>query len=433
MSIADLSEAEFVSILQRHLSPSSPINELQLLKGRADQVEQIRRAFHSPGRQVFIHGDRGVGKSSLAITMGNYLCGDARRPVQVACNGQTFFSLIRDIGNQLLNFTPASPSRLSRGSVGVQSFGISATLESQLQTRAVPELSSLNEALSVIRYCADLSFEEPVIIVDEFDKISGPEDREMFADFIKQLGDQRVPVKVFFTGIGQSLDGLLADHHSCYRYLASVHLKPLPWQGRLDIIDDAAFALGIEVDPASRFRIGALSDGFPHYIHLVCEKLFWRAFDDESQVKATTPDMYIDAVHDAVRDIEPTLEKLYEEATQKYNDDYQSVLWAVADHHEFKRRSVDIYTSYCDIMAQKGSEPLDRTKFNARMAYLKQPSHGEILIGSRQGWYELREPILRGYIRLRAEAEGIELAQDHPQQEGARRLRLYGQAKLPGV
>jgi hypothetical protein len=67
------------------------------------------------------------------------------------------------------------------------------------------------------------------------------------------------------------------------------------------------------------------------------------------------------------------------------------------------------------------------------MNYLKQPSHGEILIGSRQGWYELREPILRGYIRLRAEAEGIELAQEHPRQEGARKLNLYTQAKLPGV
>jgi len=103
MAIRELSEATFVSILQSRLSPSSPIHELALLKGREDQFEQIRRAFHSPGRQVFIHGDRGVGKSSLALAVGNYLSPEGKPPVQVACNGQSFYPLIRDIGNQLLN------------------------------------------------------------------------------------------------------------------------------------------------------------------------------------------------------------------------------------------------------------------------------------------------------------------------------------------
>lgn len=268
MSIANLSEPEFVDVLNSHLSPSSPINQLALLCGRVEQIEQIRRAFHSPGRQVFIHGDRGVGKSSLAITMGNYLSPEGRSPIQIACNGQDFQTLVKDIGNQLLSFLPVSPSKATRRTVGFQKFGISATLETQLQERQVPPLASINEAVSVLRYCTESNHGEPLVILDEFDKLADDADREAFADLIKQLGDQRVPIKIFFTGIGTSLEELLADHHSCYRYIEAVHLQPLDWEGRLEIIRGAAAAIGVEVDAGSEFRIGAMSDGFPHYVHL---------------------------------------------------------------------------------------------------------------------------------------------------------------------
>jgi hypothetical protein len=239
------------------------------------------------------------------------------------------------------------------------------------------------------------------------------------------MGDQSVAIKMFFTGIGQSLESLLAAHHSCYRYLASVALSPLSWDGRLAIMNAASEALGVEVDMSTKYRIGAISDGFPHYIHLICEKLFWVIFDAPDKITEVSAAHYREAIEGAVQDIEPFLRELYEQATRKYNNDYQEVLWAVADHHEFSRRSTDIFTSYTEIMKQRGSQASDRTKFNNRMNSLKRASHGAILIGTRQGWYELREPILRGYIRLRAEREGVELAQDHPLQTGARTLSLF--------
>ena len=68
-----------------------------------------------------------------------------------------------------------------------------------------------------------------------------------------------------------------------------MNLQPLGWEGRLEIIRGAANALGVSVDKASEFRIGAMSDGFPHYVHLVCEKLFWGAFDADERFKATQP------------------------------------------------------------------------------------------------------------------------------------------------
>ena len=424
MAIRDLSEPEFVDILQRYLTPSSPINRVQALKGREEQITQITRAFHSPGRHVFIHGDRGVGKSSLALAVGNYLSGEGRKPIQLACNSEGFFSIMKGLASQILSFHSTGPVE-TKARFGVSAYGLSASVEALLRKREVPDLTSLNEVVSIIRYCVDRSPIEWVVIFDEFDTLKDDSDRALFADFIKQVGDQQIPIKLFFTGIGQSLEGLLAAHHSCYRYLAAVALEPLKWDGRLAIIDAAAEALGVEVDMTTKYRISSISDGFPHYIHLICEKLFWVVFDDREDVKAVTPAHYKMAVDHAVQDIEPFLKELYEDATRKYNDDYQEVLWAVADHHEFSRRSVDIFTSYTAIMRQRPTSAMDRTKFNTRMNSLKRASHGSILIGTRQGWYELREPILRGYIRLRAEREGVELAQDHPRQANARSLSLF--------
>lgn len=425
MTIRDLSEIEFVETLHRYISPSAPIDRVSALRGRAEQVAQIERAFHSPGRQVFIHGDRGVGKSSLALAVANHLCADGQRPIQIACNRGSAYGLIRYACEALLGSDPVQQGSPPKGKVGVKIPGFSAEVEASLSRREVPQLSDLNHSVAVFRYCVESRLEEQVIIFDEFDALGSQEDREIFADFIKQVGDQKVPVKLFFTGIGRSLEDLLAAHHSCYRYLANVSLEPLGWDGRLSIMDAAAEALDITVDQSSRYRIAAISDGFPHYVHLIAEKLFWAANDDYLPVTQTTANHYLKALQDAVKDIEPFLKELYETATQKYNDDYQEILWAVADHHELKRRSTDIFQSYLEIMKQRPHQAMDRSKFNNRMTYLKAHSHGAILIGSRQGWYELREPILRGYIRLRAEHEGIELAKEHPRQTEARSLGLF--------
>ena len=131
-------------------------------------------------------------------------------------------------------------------------------------------------------------------------------------------------------------------------------------------------------------------------------------------VSSTEAAHFVEAVKAAVVDIEPHLKAAYEKATRKYNDDYEEVLWAVADHHELKRRSTDIFDLYRRIMWLRKKEPLARDRFNTRMNTLKQDPHGCILKASRQGWYEFSENIVRGYVRLRAEHQGVQLDSDHP-------------------
>jgi uncharacterized protein len=123
---------------------------------------------------------------------------------------------------------------------------------------------------------------------------------------------------------------------------------------------------------------------------------------------------YSAAISAAVRDIEPHLKAMYDQATLKYKTDYETVLWAVADHYLLQRRSTDIYDSYRRIMLRMGETPLERDRFNQRMNTLKKPTHGTILKANRQGWYQFTEAVVRGYVRLRAEERGVQLGKDHP-------------------
>ena len=68
MAIKGISRDEFIRLLPQLLTPTTPIRSAEFLRGRDKILEDIRRAFIQPGRHVFIHGDRGVGKTSLAQT-----------------------------------------------------------------------------------------------------------------------------------------------------------------------------------------------------------------------------------------------------------------------------------------------------------------------------------------------------------------------------
>jgi uncharacterized protein len=135
-------------------------------------------------------------------------------------------------------------------------------MDSNAAVQALSEISERREGTTIV-------------VIDEFDRISSDDERTHFADLIKQIGDQQIDIRFIFCGVADSLDKLLGAHESCFRYLAGILVSRLPWEARWEIIDGAAAAFGITVNDHPRFRIAAISDGFPHFVHLVSEKLFW--------------------------------------------------------------------------------------------------------------------------------------------------------------
>lgn len=406
----DLSEDSFIKTLQTYLSPTAPIQSQENLFGRDVQVRQIEQALHSSGRSVFIYGDRGVGKTSLAQTVAFRQQATDGDPVLIACDSNTTFSGIMSVIGRYLIDPRTTETTTRTAKLGVKNCGYEVA-----KIKPGESISSnmdLNEAVRMMKSISEGHYGPTVVVVDEFDRIERCEERVHFADFIKQIGDQRVGIQFIFCGVAESLDELLGSHESCYRYLQGVELLRLNWDARFQIIDRVAGALNVEVGNRARFRIAAISDGFPHYVHLICEKLLWEMYNDPLICTQPTNEHYENAISAAVLGIEQHLKKAYEKATVKDTADYETVLWAIADNSNLIRHIDDIYQSCCHIVSGMGIDPLDRNTFVARLQSLKSLACGQILVSNRRSWYQFRQNITRGYVRLRAEEQGLELASD---------------------
>lgn len=413
MAIPGFSKAEFEKVLRQYIRPSSPIDTFEHLVGRTAQRESIEEAINSPGKHIFIYGDRGAGKTSLAQTVAYEHNPSKTAPVLVACGRQTTFaSIIADIGHQLAGRRRLAVEERTKGA-GVSLSGFTGSIGTKSTERPLAP-TDLNAATGLLEECA--AGERHIVVIDEFENLPTNEDRHLFAELVKQLSDRRVPLTLVFCGIGKSLEDLLLGHASSHRYLHEVPLPtpPLNFGGCWQIIDSAASAIGLEVNDDSRLRIAQVSDGFPHYVHLICEKLFWTAFRTDETVKVLAPEHYMLAVRGALEGVEARLRTAYELAVKKDVDQYEEVLWAVADHYELDRNIASIYTnSYLRIMKDRGRVAVDQPTFTSRVASLRRPAHGAILTASRRGWVRFTENLLRGYVRLRAEAAGIRLALEH--------------------
>src|SRR3954447_14399127 len=100
--IRDFDRDAFERTLRETLSPTTPIRTPQFLRGRDNLLEEIRRAFVQPGRHVFIHGDRGVGKTSLAQTAAIEHQSKGSAPIFLGCdNASTFFGTMRGLAQRL--------------------------------------------------------------------------------------------------------------------------------------------------------------------------------------------------------------------------------------------------------------------------------------------------------------------------------------------
>jgi|HubBroStandDraft_6_1064221.scaffolds.fasta_scaffold935021_2 MoxR-like ATPase len=97
-----LAEHDFVAILKQNIRPAQPIDSPELLQGRSATLRDIGRALHSPGMHVFIHGERGIGKTSIALTAAKaYFRAD---PPWVGCDeNSTFEGIVGDVCRALLD------------------------------------------------------------------------------------------------------------------------------------------------------------------------------------------------------------------------------------------------------------------------------------------------------------------------------------------
>jgi len=422
MAIENITEDRIREVLHEHLTPSAHITTPERLFGRGKSLVQIDRALNSSGRHVFIHGDRGVGKTSLALTAAYLEQPTASEPIYVVCSETTTFpDLISAIGREAVPLSERFEADGTPREFSAQAFGFGAGYKQKGTTSvAIPSPTDMNQAIDIMRFVREKRGAGTVIVIDELERIRSDEAKSQLAEFSNSLSSTVQDIKFIFCGIGSTVDALLGAHRSAFRKIETIPLNRLRHDELWQIIQTVAAKLGVEVDRETLIRIGQLSDGFPHYVHLIGESMFWAAFDDEKTLKRLVARHYEAGIKGALERTEAEHKSAYLKATQKSKNtfDYEMALWAMADKSDTRRALESIYEdSYKAIVRQRPREeriaPLARERFNQRLHNLRKGSHGEVLINHGSGWFSFREDIMRGYVRLVAENRGVKLAREH--------------------
>ena len=419
MAIPSVSEEKFRQIIATNLTPSEEIRTPERLFGRIKNLTAIDRALNSPGRQIFIYGDRGVGKTSLAVTASYLHTESSSPPIYVPCGRtSTFAGVIQAIGKQTFSVS----SRMERAATGrgfnmtlpvVGGIGFSAGTPGGV---TIPLPSTVDEALDVIKYVAERRSGRLVVVIDEMERIEVVDERDKFAEFIKNIPTLECDVRFIFCGIGSDINELLNAHPSAGRILEAIPLEKLRHDDLWRIITAANAELNLKIDLDMLIRISQISDGFPHFVHLIGDTMLWSVFDDPQPVTQIGRSHFRAGITGALERTEAILRSQYERAVQKTKntEDYEETLWAMADTSGYRRQLTEIYdSSYQRIMRSRtGRKALPKNLFNQRLLSLRKEGHGRAIIGHGAGWFSFRENILRGYVRLRAEERDVELGKD---------------------
>lgn len=238
-------------------TPNAPIDELSLFAGRMPQIQRVVDAINQKGQHAILFGERGVGKTSLANMLRSFVSGGPQvLAPRINCDTtDTFTTVWRKVFSEIdmvqavsgAGFVPHSQDK------AVDLLGSGETVSPDDVRRALTIM-----AKDVL----------PIVILDEFDRLDQTSKRAI-ADTIKTLSDHAVAATVVMVGVADSVDEIIAEHHSISRALREVRIPRMHVHEVQKIITTGSEKLGMSIDAPALERVALFSQGLPHYAHLL--------------------------------------------------------------------------------------------------------------------------------------------------------------------
>lgn len=305
------------SVLNKSFSPSAPVNHAALFAGRTEQRQEIDSAIAQRGQHVIIFGERGVGKTSLAnIILEKY--SKTTLAVRVNCDSSdTFQSVWRKAFGEI---TLHKQQRSSAGFIPAAGQITAVPLTESLPKKLVPD---------EVRKTLTLLGGPLIIIIDEFDRMDRAVS-SLFADTIKTLSDNSVAATIILVGVADSIDTLMAQHASAERALVQVPMPRMSDDELVQIVTSGLSAASMSIEQGALEQIIRLSQGLPHYTHLLA--LYAGRKANDSGRSSVTKDDVEAAIAKGVEKAQESIKSLHYKATISPRKDnlYSQVLLACA-------------------------------------------------------------------------------------------------------
>ena len=162
---------DYLARCRQAFTPFAPIELPDFFAGRGHVIEDIRGELQAPGRQVAIYGERGVGKTSLAVLLYFFAGYDDEHVHIFRCQDDTTFDdicrdLLIDAGQLLgLDGAQAETGKAAEGRLGPLSGSVArrttVTYRSVRDSRSIT-LGGMLEAFGQLH---------ALLIIDEFDHL----------------------------------------------------------------------------------------------------------------------------------------------------------------------------------------------------------------------------------------------------------------------
>jgi uncharacterized protein YejL (UPF0352 family) len=248
-----------------------------------------------------------------------------------------------------------------------------------------------------------------MVIVDEFDRIQHEHVRQLFADTIKTLSDHAVPVTLVLVGVADTVDALIKEHHSIERALIQVQMPRMSREELEQIVENGLKRLGLSIAPTAIQRITLLSQGLPHYTHLLALYAAREAIDNGATKIAL--DHVLSAIKTALTQAQQSIRSVYHTATRSSRREnlYAKVLLACAlaktDDLGYFAPS-DVREPLSSIMRKRYEIP----SFARHMNFFCLLARGPVLhkAGVPHGYrYRFVNPLLQPFVVMQGMVEGL--------------------------
>jgi len=373
-----------IAAISSAFTPGAPIDSRDLFAGRQKQVHKVIVTIFQRGQHIVIFGDRGVGKTSLANTLFDFLVLTGKYNYQrarVNCSdSMTFEDMWRSVFKQLFFNGPDHTS----------------TLEDLLPNNPNPE--NIKETFQLIN-------DPSIVIIDEFDRVGNPDMDRMLADTVKTLSDNSIDTTLIVVGVADSVDQLIGEHHSIERAIVQIPMPPMSTPELLEIVDRGfSKCEGLSIDPAVRERLADYSQGLPTYTHLLAREAAMEAVR-RGRTNITMADLEA-AIKEAVdSQLETNLTAYNVAVTAPRGKNFKPVLLAcaLAEKDEKGYFYANAVKQPLQAITRK---PYEIPAFARHLKDFSDASRGPILEKDGRR-YRFLKPLMVPYVVLRGLADGL--------------------------
>ena len=400
MPLTDERASEIRQALEDSFSPNQPVTLPDLLRGRGREISRTVEAVDAASVHAVVFGDRGVGKTSIALVTAALTQEaerpDGRRALIASCSSDDdFISIWMKVFEEILTVQRAA--------------GFAAAPSSTPSGRLELDPEQLRSPNSV-RLAIESLPNPTIVIIDEFDRVADEGTRALMAETIKLFADRGTNSTLVIVGVADDVADLMEAHRSIGRNLVEIPVGPLSEDELAAIVTSGLGLAGMSWSQTVPPQIARLCHGYPYYAHLIGRNAGRAALDVGRNF------VELDYVRSAIDD-------MIKNSLQSLRSDYESAVASPQPGNRFRQVLLACALARKDSLGRfaaadvrealrkiTGQSHHDIPHFQSHLTKFIDASRGPVLrrLGEPRSYrYRFTDPRMVPYVTLRGTTSGL--------------------------